>query len=165
MDPEKEFDALVKHFVPFVKVSKKDPVIMTVDGHYLHSRHIEVINCVPENGVHIVCLPPHSTQKLQHLDISFMQPLKTLRTGDRNLAEKPSRVDIYCQIAGLAGISYLKSATAAIAADGFPKTGLFSCSCHIFDELDPGRISAQHHECFTRQHCAMYKNCRKTAYH
>ena len=64
------------------------------------------------------------------------------------MAEKPSRVFTHYQITGLVGKAYLKSATAAIAANGFWKTGLFPCNRHIFDERDPGRISAQHHELF-----------------
>ena len=63
------------------------------------------------------------------------------------------------------GKAYLKSATAAIAAKGFWKTGLFPCNHHVFDEHDPGRISVQHHELFAWKPCAMYRNCRRTAYY
>jgi hypothetical protein len=47
--------------------SKRDPIILTLDGHYYHSRNIDVIECSPENGVHTVCLPPHNTHKVQSL--------------------------------------------------------------------------------------------------
>ena len=60
-----------------MKLSKKDPIIQTHDCHYSHSRNIELTDCAQENGVHIICLPPHSTLKLKPLELSFMQLLKT----------------------------------------------------------------------------------------
>jgi hypothetical protein len=124
-----------------VKLPKKDPIILTLDGHCSHLRNIQVIDHAWE--MLIVCLPVNSTPKLQPLGVSSMQPLKTiLCTGDRNLAEEPpKRVVAHYQITGLVGKAYLKLATAAIAADGFQKTCLFPCNCNIFDKHDPGRIS------------------------
>jgi hypothetical protein len=46
------------HFISFVKLSKEDPVLLVVDGHYFHTRNIDVIDLACENGVSIVCLPP-----------------------------------------------------------------------------------------------------------
>jgi 4-hydroxybenzoate polyprenyltransferase len=65
-----------EHFVRFVKLSKKIQ-LLTLDGHYSHSTNTEVIDCAQENGAHNVFLPPHRTHKLQRLDVSFLQPLKT----------------------------------------------------------------------------------------
>jgi hypothetical protein len=132
----------------FVKPSKKDPNILPLDGHCSHSRNIEVIYSARENGVHNVCLPPHSIHELQLMEVSFMQPLKTSHAQVfRNLTVKTSRLFTHSQITGLVGKAYLKSSTAADAANGFRKTCFFPCNRHIFDEHDPGRIS-QHHELF-----------------
>jgi len=86
---------MFKRFVRFVELSQKVPLILTLDGHYSHSRNIEVIGCARENAMHIFCLPPHSTHKLQPQDVSFLQLLRTLRTRDRNLAVKPSKHSWY----------------------------------------------------------------------
>jgi hypothetical protein len=64
------------------------------------------------------------------------------------LKNHPNRVVTPYQITGLVGKIYLKSATAAIAANGFRKTDLLPFKSHIFYEHDPCRISAQHHELF-----------------
>ena len=66
------FTQRCKHFVRFVKPSTQDPVILTLDVHYSHSRNIEVIDCARENGVHVVCLPLHSTHKLQTPGVSLI---------------------------------------------------------------------------------------------
>jgi hypothetical protein len=52
-----------------------------------------------------------------------------LRKEDRNLAEKPSRV-----VTVLVGKAYLKSATAAIAANGFPVNFKYK-TCMILGEF------------------------------
>jgi hypothetical protein len=64
------------HIISFVKPSKEDPVVLVVDGHYSHTRNIDVINLAHKNGVSIVCLPPHSTDRVQPLDVAFTIPLK-----------------------------------------------------------------------------------------
>jgi hypothetical protein len=135
---KESFTQWFKHFVSYVKPSKEDPVILTLDGHYSHTRNIEVIDFAREKGVIIVCLPPHCTHKLQPLDVSFMHPLKTYYAQGIEiwLKNHPNRVVTHYQIAGLFGKAYLKSATAAIAANGFRKTGLFPCNRQIFDEHD-----------------------------
>jgi len=46
-----------KHFVRFVKPSKKDLDILTRDGHSSHSRNVEVIDCARENLVQIYVFP------------------------------------------------------------------------------------------------------------
>jgi len=129
------FTQMFKYFVGFVKQSKKDLVILTLDGHHFHSRNIKVIQCARENRVPIVCLPPHSTHKLQPLGVSFIQSLKTYDAWKIEIWLKahPNRVVARYQITVLVGKAYLKSATATIATNGFRKTGLFPFNRHIFN--------------------------------
>jgi hypothetical protein len=88
-----------------MKLSKIYPIILTLDRHYFHSRNIEVIDCDRKNGVHIVCLPPHSTHKLQLLRILFMQPLKTYHSQELEIWLKthPNKVVTHYQITELFG--------------------------------------------------------------
>ena len=74
---EKCFTQRFKYFVRLMKLSRKDHVILTLGGHYSHSRNVEMIDCAQGNGMHIVCLLPRNTHKLQLLDFSCVQPLKT----------------------------------------------------------------------------------------
>ena len=72
-----------------MKLPKDDPVILTQDGLCFQPRNIEVIDCGRENGVHVVCLPSHGSLKLQLVDVSCLQPLKTY------YAEKPPNQSCY----------------------------------------------------------------------
>lgn len=60
------------HFVSNVKPPKKDPVVLVLDGHYSHVHNINVIDCARRQGVSVVCLSPHSTAKMQPLDVAFV---------------------------------------------------------------------------------------------
>jgi len=64
---------VIKHTKP----TKEDPVILVLDGHYSHTRNMEVITLSRENQVDIICHPPHISHKMQPLDKAFMGPLKT----------------------------------------------------------------------------------------
>lgn len=69
----KWFDRFVKYREP----TEKEPVMLVLDGHYSYTRNIEVIEKARANNVSIICLLPHSTAKIQPLDVSFMKSLKT----------------------------------------------------------------------------------------
>lgn len=65
----------LKHFQSFVKSSIKDKVILIVDGYASH-KGLDTLEYAKENGIIILCLPPHCTNRLQPLDVSFFAPLK-----------------------------------------------------------------------------------------
>ena len=65
------------HFVHLVKPSADDPVLLIVDGHYSHTKNIDVVDKAREHSFSIVSLPPHSRHKMQPLDDVFLKPLKT----------------------------------------------------------------------------------------
>ena len=71
------FTAWLQHFIKHIKPSKDDPIVLILDGHYSHTRNIDLIDLARENYIHILCLPPHSTHKIQPLDVAFMSPFKT----------------------------------------------------------------------------------------
>jgi hypothetical protein len=114
------------HFISFVKPSKEDPVVLVVDGHYSHTRNIDVIDLARENGVSIVCLPPHSTDRMQPLDVAFMKPFKTYYAREMAnwMAAHPGRTVTAFQIAHLMGQAYIKAGTVQIATSCFRATGI-----------------------------------------
>jgi hypothetical protein len=65
-----------EHIVPVTKPSASDPVLLIVDGHTSHTRKLHLIVKARECHVAIMCLPLHSTHKLQSSDKTFMVPPK-----------------------------------------------------------------------------------------
>jgi hypothetical protein len=106
-----------------------------MDGHYSHTRKLEVITLAGENHVDIICLPPHSNHKMQPLDKAFMGPLKTFdcQEIEKGLRSHPGRVVSVYQIGELFGNAYKQG---EIAANGFRMTGLFPFDKNVFRPYD-----------------------------
>ena len=51
------------------------PVLLLLDGHSTHYTP-EVTRAAAEQGVVMLCLPPHTTHAIQPLDVSFFKSLK-----------------------------------------------------------------------------------------
>jgi hypothetical protein len=64
-------------FFHFVKPSADDPVLLIADGHYSHTKNLDVVDKTREPSVAIVNLPPHSKHKMKPLDFGLMKPLET----------------------------------------------------------------------------------------
>jgi hypothetical protein len=115
-------DIFTQWFRQFISVAKPtigDPVLLILDGHNSHTTNLEVIKRARENNVSILCLPPHSSRKMQPLDLAFMKPLKTYYSQDIEswlLNYFPRTVTI-CQVGKLFGKAYLRAATVETAVE------------------------------------------------
>lgn len=52
------------------------PIILILDGHGSHI-DVKMIDLMKEHQIILYCLPPHTTNILQPLDVSVFRPLKT----------------------------------------------------------------------------------------
>ena len=57
--------------------------LLIVDGHASH-KSLQTLTFCEENGIHIMCLPSHTTQSLQPLDRAFFKFLKTYYDNECN---------------------------------------------------------------------------------
>jgi len=70
------FVQYLKHFVTHTRPTKDDPVLLVVDNHSSRMS-LEAVEYCRENNVVMLSLPPHSTHKIQPLDVTFYGPFKT----------------------------------------------------------------------------------------
>jgi len=126
------------HFIKHTKPTKEDPVILVLDGHYSHTRNLEVITLARENHVDIISLPPHSIHKIQLLDKAFLGPwkLSTAKKLKNGSVHTQGELSLSTKIGELFGNAYKRAATGEIAANGFRATGLFPCDKNTFRPND-----------------------------
>nr|CAH7729978.1 unnamed protein product [Callosobruchus chinensis] len=113
------FTQWFQHFIDYVKPGEASPVLLLFDGHFSHTKNIELVDNARENHVTLVSLPPHCTHKIQPLDKAFMGPPKTYYSeGIRVRLRENNRP------------------TGEIAAKGFSVGGIYPLNRYVFKDSD-----------------------------
>lgn len=109
------------------------PVLLILDGHASHMS-ITLIELARTNGVHILCIPSHTSHVLQPLDVGVFKSFKTnfSKACSGYLAKHPGRVITTDIIVSLIATAWPNSLTPINVMAGFRKSGAFP--------LNPGAI-------------------------
>lgn len=113
MGTNKYFHSVVCSFYWLYQTNGRCPFFLVLDGHYSHTRNIEVIEMARQNHVSIMCLPPHATHKMQPLDVGYMAPLKTYYAQEIEtfLRHNPGKMVTKNNICSLFSAAYNRTAT------------------------------------------------------
>lgn len=108
-------------------------------------RNIGVIHLAREDGVIIVCLPPHTTHKLQPLVAVFMCPFKAYYNQEiETLMENhPFRAVTVYQVGELMKRTYARCATLQVPVIVFEKCGIIPFNSNIFNDHDNTPVKNQ----------------------
>jgi len=130
------FTQWFQHFIAFVHPTAEDPVILIFDGHFSHTRNLDIISLARKHHVILICLPPHCSDKIQPLDVAFMKPLKSYysREIDTWMANNPGRKVTHFQVGSLFRAAYEQAATMSVARHGFEATGILPFNPDIFPD-------------------------------
>eukprot|EP00918_Siedleckia_nematoides_P002967 GHVU01006790.1.p1 GENE.GHVU01006790.1~~GHVU01006790.1.p1 ORF type:complete len:420 (+),score=44.21 GHVU01006790.1:26-1261(+) len=127
------FRRWLKYFVSVVKCDRSKRVLLVVDGHKSH----EMLECVEEAkamGVEMVSFPPHTTHRLQPLDVGVFGPFKQAYEAslltELQSTKRPKLT--WKDIPRLARMPYLQAATAQNAVSGFRGPGVFPVNRNAF---------------------------------
>jgi len=82
----------LEHFSKYVKSTPGCPVLLLLDNHASHVS-LQAINYSRENHITMLGFPPHTTHKLQPLDVAVFGPLKTYysQACDSFMVNNPGR--------------------------------------------------------------------------
>lgn len=131
------FTEWFEHFVKFVKPSEASPVLLLLDGHFSHTKNIDLIDIARREHITIISFPPHCTHKVQPLDRTFMRPLKTYYSEEIRLwLRANNRPLTQYDIVDLFGRAYLKCQQREIAAKGFSVGGIYPLNRDAFSDVD-----------------------------
>jgi hypothetical protein len=128
------FTQWFRHFIPVTKPAADDAVLLILGGHYSHTRNFNVITLARGNNVSILCLPPHSSHKMQPSYLAFVKPLKTYYSQEIEswlLNNFPHIVTI-SQVGKLFGNAHLRAVTVEMAVNGFRKSGIYPVNRNVF---------------------------------
>lgn len=118
---------IFEHFVRHVRCSKEKPAVLFLDNHESHIS-LEVINKARDSGVFLITFPPHSSHRLQPLDVSVYGPLKTRynQTCAEYMTSNAGKPITIYNIAELSAKAYIEAFNKANLIKGFEKTGIWS---------------------------------------
>lgn len=131
------FVTWLRHFISHVKPTKEQPVLLIMDNHKTHTT-LAAYNLCKENGIHVVTLPPHSSHRLQPLDITFFSSLKA---GFNKECENFLRSHHHAKItpydiATIFNNAYIRVANIGKGVSGFESAGIFPLNPEKFTEED-----------------------------
>lgn len=128
---------VLKHIQRQTSCSKDNPILIICDNHESHIS-IEAVNYCRDNGIIYLSLPPHTSHKLQPLDVSVFGPFKSkLKTAfnDWHIRNIGKTISIY-NIAELSKSAFLESFTPKNITSGFSKPGIWPFNRLAFGDDD-----------------------------
>lgn len=131
------FPEVLQHFVKVTASTKDNPSLLIVDNHDSHLVPA-VLNIAKDNGVTLLTIPPHSSHRLQPLDVAVFGPLQTYYNAamDSWLMRHPGKTVSIYNVAELLGQAFDRAMTPSNIKSGFRKTGIFPFDRHIFTDND-----------------------------
>ena len=126
------FTEWFKFFISSIPSSR--PVLLIMDGHASHMS-IGNIELARENGVHLLCIPSHTSHILAPLDIGVFHSFKVNygKACKKYLTKNAGRIITSEVVASLVGEAWPHSLSILNILSGFKKTGIFP--------FNPGAIS------------------------
>ena len=116
----------MKRFVEFAKPSENQPIQLIL---YNCSSHVDVsiIDFTKEHHITLLSFPPHCSHRLQPLDVSVFEPLKTIKDQkmDTWMRENPGRSMSIYVILSIVFFAFLSAFNPSNIAAGFRKTGIY----------------------------------------
>ncbi|XP_054267225.1 jerky protein homolog-like [Macrosteles quadrilineatus] len=127
----------LKHFKKFVKPSEQEPILLVLDNHGSHIS-LDSYEFCRTNHIHMISIPPHTSHKIQPLDVTFFGPLKSSfnRECDKFMRSHVHRKITPYDIPEIFNAAYMTVATIEKGVSGFASTGIFPTNADKFKDED-----------------------------
>lgn len=127
----------LQHFTTNIGAHIQNSALLILDNHSSH-QSLSAFEFCRKNGIHILSLPPHTSHKMQPLDVTFYGPLKSAYSRECDLFMKmhPYQKITHDSLALIFKKAYTRMATMEKAVKGFEVTGIYPLNPHIFDDED-----------------------------
>ncbi|XP_047125213.1 uncharacterized protein LOC124807393 [Hydra vulgaris] len=128
----------LNHFISFAKPTKDEPVLLVLDNHESHISLDCYLLC-GGNGIVLLFLPPHTSHRMQPLDLTYFGPLKSAynRECDIFIAANIGRRITQYEVVELFTKAFNRLSNIEKAANGFRAAGFYSLDPTKFNDLFP----------------------------
>lgn len=125
------------HLAKHAKPTTTDPILLVLDNHASHIS-IRAYNFCKQNNIHMVSLPPHTSDHLQPLDLTVFSPLKNAlyREYDLYLSTTGHQKITEYDVAELLNKAFMKIATMEKCVSGFRTSGIYPLDPDKFNDDD-----------------------------
>lgn len=122
---KESFKQFLQHFVNHVKCSKEHGVLLLMDNHDTHIS-LEIIDFAKSNGITLLTFPPHTSHRLQPLDVSVYSSFKSAcdKASQQWMLNHPGTPMTIYNIGEIVGSAFPQAFTPRNIISGFNKTGI-----------------------------------------
>lgn len=131
------FPKVLHHIVEHKNYTPEYSFSWTLDNHCSHCS-LEVITYCRDNGIILLTFPPHTSHRLQPLDVSIVGPFKKYCKTAFNdfLVSNPGKGITIYDVANLTKTPFLKAFVPKNIQSGFKATGIFPLNRLVFNTDD-----------------------------
>lgn len=131
------FVEVVKHVQKHTSSSKENPILVLLDNHETHVS-IDLIKFCRKHGIVLLTFPPHTSHRLQPLDVGVFSSFKNNCKAEFNswISQNPGKTISIYHVAGLSAKAYDNAFTRANILSGFKKTGIVPFDPKVFNDDD-----------------------------
>ena len=125
----------LQHIQKWTRCTSDNKILLIMDNAECHM-NIHVVEYAMEHGIVIVTLPPHTTAKLQPLDVSVYGPFKTFLRSILNRYQimNPHKHITEHMLPEFACDAWSQACTITNVTSGFRATGIWPINSHIFPD-------------------------------
>lgn len=123
------------HFISFAKPTLEEPILLILDNHESHISLACYLLC-RQSGIILLSLPPHTSHRMQPLDLTYFGPIKTAynRECDLYMASNVGRKITQYEVVELFTKAFNRISNIEKAANGFRAAGIWPIDTTKFDE-------------------------------
>lgn len=130
------FLEFLEYFVTHVRCSKENMVLLILDNHVAHIS-LAAIDFCRENGIVLLTIPPHTSHKLQPLDVTCFGPFKRSFSlaMDNWMRTHPGRTVTIYDLPQMVRTAHSMAFTVENIQSGFKNTGIYTLRTHKFSQM------------------------------
>lgn len=134
------------HLIHHINCTPDGPLLLILDNLKAHIS-LKAEEIAKSNGIVLLTLPPHTSHRMQPLDVTVFGPFKTQysRALDGWMRANPGKTVSIYQIAGLVNEAFISAVTPRNITSGFRSTGIFPYNREFFPDeaFAPSMVSDQ----------------------